>query len=265
MESYNQKSVMSNQKSISATVFLEDSAFPKNATALEILQWCQERFNENEVCLSTSFGAEGMCLLSLLHKLQWKPRIFTVDTGRNFQQTYDVWHEAESRYDIKIECFAPDPWELQNLIASDGVNGFYNSVEARKRCCEVRKTRPLQRALKGAKLWITGLRREQTSNRRQMDPLNYSDLHGLYKVCPLIEWTEQNVWEYIRNNSVPYNKLHDEGYPTVGCCPCSRPPRRGEGDRSGRWWWEKDDARECGIHIEGGKMVRNKQPPNFNI
>lgn len=234
-------------------------------SAQEILAWCYAAFTPRRIKLSTSFGAEGMVLMHMLVNQVKDPRIFTIDTGRNFQQTYDVWHEAVSRYGVDIEAFFPEPEDINELMRNGGPNMFYASVEQRKHCCYVRKVKPLRRALADADVWITGLRREQASSRGAIEHLSYTPEHDVYKVCPIADWTEVNVWEYIRNNDVPYNKLYDEGYPTIGCAPCCRSVGRAQDIRAGRWWWEQDGQKECGIHIDGDRVVRKRGPMSYNI
>ncbi|MBD3346703.1 MAG: phosphoadenylyl-sulfate reductase [Chitinivibrionales bacterium] len=233
--------------------------------AFEILQWCYEEFPPEKIKLSTSFGAEGMVLLHMLASLGVRPRVFTIDTGRNFQEYYDVWEEAIARYGITIESFHPDPEDLTDLVNHQGPNLFYASSENRKKCCYYRKVKPLKRALADADVWITGLRKEQGPSRSDIDVFSYSKENRVYKVCPLANWLEINVWEYIRNNGVPYNKLYDEGYPTIGCAPCCRRVGRAQDIRTGRWWWEKDEQKECGIHIENGRTQPRKSPSNYSI
>jgi phosphoadenosine phosphosulfate reductase len=151
-------------------------------------------------------------------------------------------------YGIKIEVFFPDYHEVQRMVREEGINLFYNSVESRHRCCQIRKLEPLKRAFQGLDVWICGLRREQSITRQDMQVVEWDEMHQLIKVNPLISWTEQQVWDYIKMHSVPYNKLHDRGYPSIGCEPCTRAVQPGEDVRSGRWWWESPDHRECGLH-----------------
>jgi phosphoadenosine phosphosulfate reductase len=231
-------------------------------SATSIIDWTYKTFAPDTIKLSTSFGAEGMVLIHLLKDRLDQPRVFTIDTGRNFQETYDVWQEAIDRYQIEIEAFGPAAADLTGLLNKQGPNLFYKSVENRKQCCHVRKVLPLARALADAKVWISGLRRGQGEARKDIDIITWVEQHQVFKIHPLANWFEANVWEFVRNNNVPYNKLHDQGFPTVGCAPCTRPVRPAEGLRSGRWWWEEDEHKECGLHLEDGKLVPKKQAPN---
>ncbi len=237
----------------------------EDQSATSIIKWVYEMFDASVVKLSTSFGAEGMVLIHLLKQEVEQPRVFTIDTGRNFQETYDVWQEAIDKYEIEIEAFYPDPADLAALLNKAGPNLFYESVANRKQCCHVRKVKPLKRALADADVWISGVRRQQGQSRQDLDIVSWVEKYQVYKICPLANWFEANVWEFIRENSVPYNKLHDKGYPTIGCAPCTRPVRPAEDVRSGRWWWETDEVKECGIHLEDGKLVSKKPPINYKI
>lgn len=233
-------------------------------TATSIIANIYDMFDEQEVTLSTSFGAEGLVLIHLLAETVDHPRIFTIDTGRNFRETYDVWQEVMEKYKIPIEVYYPDPQDISGLNNESGPNMFYESVKNRKQCCYVRKVKPLKNALKDAKVWISGLRRELGDTRNDSD-ISWVEEHQVYKLCPLANWFESNVWDMIRNNQIPYNKLHDKGFPTIGCAPCTRPVRHAEDIRSGRWWWETDEKKECGIHFEDGKTVRKKPGISYNI
>ncbi|MBN2735542.1 MAG: phosphoadenylyl-sulfate reductase [Spirochaetales bacterium] len=234
-------------------------------TLIEIAQWCFETFNEKEVILSTSFGAEGSVILDAFLQVNRNLRVFTIDTGRNFQESYDVWQALMDKYGISIEVYGPDPEELYSLQTTQGPNHFYNSKEFRQNCCHVRKINPLNKALKGIKLWISGLRKSQSSFRQGLEIISYAEERGVYKLAPLFLWEEDTVWKYIRNNQIPYNKLYDKGFATIGCSPCTRPVGRAEELRSGRWWWEVDSNKECGIHLVDGKMIRKKAVTDFSI
>jgi phosphoadenosine phosphosulfate reductase len=200
----------------------------------------------------------------MLVELVKKPRVFTIDTGRNFPETYEVWDAAIKKYQIPIETYYPRSKDIYELNTSAGPNLFYESVENRKKCCHVRKVIPLSDALKDAKVWLSGLRRQQGKTRKDIPIIAFNEKYQVYKICPLANWDEEHVWYFIRNNDIPYNKLHDRGFPTIGCAPCTRPVRPAQDIRSGRWWWEQPEQRECGIHIEDGKVVR-KPKLNYDI
>lgn len=219
----------------------------KGFNAESILNWATEKFG-SRVALATSFGAEDQVLTDLWAGIGNPARLFTLDTGRIFQETYDVMQATLNRYKLRCEVFAPDAVELAQLVAIHGPNLFYESVEKRKSCCEIRKTKPLSRALANLAAWIVGLRRDQSVTRTETGPIEWDDAHGLYKICPLYDWTEDQVWAYIREHAVLYNALHDRGFRSIGCEPCTRAVAPGEDIRSGRWWWELPEHRECGLH-----------------
>ncbi|MBL8510878.1 MAG: phosphoadenylyl-sulfate reductase [Betaproteobacteria bacterium] len=204
---------------------------------------------------ASSFGAEDMVLIDLIAREFPSIEIFTLDTGRLPQATLDLMREAVSRYQFDLKTHRPDPAAVTIYVNTRGLNGFYDSLENRKACCAIRKVEPLKRALAGKAAWITGLRREQAVSRQNVAEVEHDDSHGLTKFNPLIDWTNEDVWAYIRQHHVPYNKLHDKGYPSIGCEPCTRAIKPGEDPRAGRWWWEgKAGQQECGLHVaeEGG-------------
>jgi len=204
----------------------------------------------SDLVFACSFGAEDVVLIDLIAKHTPKIRIVTLDTGRLPQETYDVMDACREKYGLAIEVFFPEADDVEQMVRDKGMNLFYESIENRKLCCEIRKVRPLKRALKGAKAWVTGLRREQAASRTDMQPIEDDAAFGIKKFNPLIEWREKDVWNYIRSNDVPYNKLHDQFYPSIGCAPCTRSVTVGEDPRSGRWWWENEGAvAECGLHV----------------
>lgn len=219
----------------------------KGLDAEGILKWACTRFGER-VVLGTSFGAEDQVLTDLWARTGAQVHIFTLDTGRFFQETYDVMDATMKRYELRMEVYAPDSGDLARLVESNGPNLFYESMEKRKACCAVRKTIPLRRALSGRNAWVTGLRREQSITRTQTQAIEWDELHGIYKISPLHDWTEEQVWTYIKTRNVPYNVLHDKGFPSIGCAPCTRAVAPGEDARAGRWWWEQPEHRECGLH-----------------
>lgn len=205
--------------------------------------------------LATSFSVEDMLLADLVVKNAPGISIITLDTGRLPGETYALMQEVRERYGDVIDIYAPDTGDLQDFVRANGVNAFYHSVDLRKQCCKVRKLDPLRRALKDKQAWITGLRREQSVTRVEMSIKEDDPMFGLPKFNPLLDWTSQEVWAYLRRFDVPYNKLHDQGYPSIGCAPCTRAVAEGEDVRAGRWWWENPETKECGLHAAktGGK------------
>lgn len=219
----------------------------------EVIRWARDAYGEDKVALASSFGAEDVVLIDLLVKIygeiQLKPKIFTLDTGRLPQQTYDVIDEIRDTYRIDIEFYFPDTKKVEDMLKKYGTNLFYKSLELRKLCCNIRKIEPLTRALKNFEAWFTGLRREQAVTRTEIKKVENDNAHnGIIKINPLVDWTEKDIWDYIRKNDVPYNKLHDENYPSIGCQPCTRTVKPGEDVRAGRWWWELPEHKECGLH-----------------
>ena len=222
----------------------------KDKTPQEILEWCVKELHPN-ISLATSFQAQGMILIDMLMKTDSRARIFTLDTGRLNQETYDVLDSVRSKYNNKIEVLFPNSNEVENMVSEHGINLFYKGVENRLMCCQIRKANPLKKYLKTLDGWITSIRREQTASRAEADKFEIDTLHGgMLKVNPIVDWTEDMIWEYINKNKVPYNKLHDMGYPSIGCEPCTRAVKKGDDPRSGRWWWETDSDKECGIHFD---------------
>jgi phosphoadenosine phosphosulfate reductase len=205
--------------------------------------------NYSPTVLASSFGAEDMVVLDLIARDGLAIGVFTLDTGRLPRETRDLIAVVRKRYGVEIAVHAPWPDSVDAYIEQHGVDGFYDGIEARKACCTVRKVEPLRRALAGKRGWITGLRREQAESRAELAETELDPVHGLWKFSPLADWTEDDVWTYLRSNHVPYNALHDRGYRSIGCEPCTRAVRPGEHPRAGRWWWEQEGARkECGLH-----------------
>lgn len=219
----------------------------RDASAQEVVGFFLKAY-QGRIALSSSLSIEDQTLTDIIVTQDKNTRIFTLDTGRLFPETYQLIEKTNMTYGIKIEVFFPDYHEVQRMVREEGINLFYNSVESRHRCCQIRKLEPLKRAFQGLDVWICGLRREQSITRQDMQVVEWDEIHQLIKVNPLISWTEEQVWEYIKKHSVPYNKLHDRGYPSIGCEPCTRAVQPGEDVRSGRWWWESPDHRECGLH-----------------
>ena len=218
--------------------------------AREVLEVALRTLGHDRLALSASFGPEDIVILDLLREIEPNPRVFTLDTGRLPQQTYDLIDRVRDHFDLDIEVFFPDARAVEEMVRERGMNLFYNSIDERRRCCDVRKVEPLNRALGTVDGWITGLRRDQIQTRAGTPKIGFDLEHGLiWKVAPLVDWSEDEVWSHIRRRNLPYNELHDQGYPSIGCAPCSRPVEPGADPRSGRWWWELPEERECGIHV----------------
>jgi phosphoadenosine phosphosulfate reductase len=203
---------------------------------------------KNPSAFACSFGAEDMVLLDAIAKEAKGIEVFSLDTGRLPEETHALLDAVREKYTVPIRLYFPESQAVENWIEQNGANGFYRSVAQRLQCCEIRKVRPLQRALTGKKAWITGLRREQSANRQNLQAEGWDEANGLLKFNPLLEWTNDDVWSYIKTNDVPFNALHDRGYPSIGCAPCTRAVKPGEDSRAGRWWWESSE-KECGLHL----------------
>lgn len=213
----------------------------------DVLKWFLLEF-KNRIVLSSSLGLEDQVLTDMVVKIAPETRIFTLDTGRLFYETYELIEKTCLRYKIKMEVYSPDQEEVEQMVMQKGINLFYQSVENRKECCRIRKINPLKRAFAGSDVWICGLRREQSVTRTDNMRIEWDEANQMIKLNPLIDWTEQQVWDYIKQNNVPYNSLHDKGYPSIGCQPCTRAIFPGEDVRAGRWWWENPESKECGLH-----------------
>ncbi len=200
--------------------------------------------------LASSFGAEDMVLMDLICKFSPKIEIFTLDTGRLPKETYEVMQQAKQHYKHEIKVYFPDASDIEDYVTQYGPNAFYDSVELRKRCCAIRKVKPLKRALKGKQAWLTGMRRSQAVTRSELPVSEYDETFGLQKFSPLSDWSNSEVWSYIKAFDVPYNKLHDQGVASIGCAPCTRAITAGEDIRAGRWWWENPESKECGLHVK---------------
>ncbi|MGQ9525989.1 MAG: phosphoadenylyl-sulfate reductase [Armatimonadota bacterium] len=218
--------------------------------AERLVEWAVNRFGAG-VALACSFGAEDVVLLDMMAKAAKSPRVFVLDTGRLHQETYDLMDRCRARYKIEFEVYCPRTDLLEQLLRSRGPNSFYLSVDQRKECCYVRKVEPLGRALSGLDAWVTGLRKAQSVTRSSIGKVEVDAVHnGILKISPLADWTEEQVWQYIRAHQVPYNALHDRGFPSIGCVPCTRAIEPGEDIRAGRWWWESPELKECGLHTQ---------------
>ncbi len=209
----------------------------------------------DDIILSSSLGAEDQVLTDMLLKIDANAKILTLDTGRLPQETYDLIDSNMKRYQMKFQIMFPETAEVEAMEREYGTNLFYESIDKRKQCCGLRKIKPLKRALVGKKAWITGIRREQSITRTGVEIVEWDDAFGLLKINPLADWSEEQVWDYIKKNEIPYNKLHDRNYPSIGCAPCTRPIKTGEDVRAGRWWWEIPGHKECGLHVKDGKLA----------
>lgn len=218
----------------------------KAAAVRDLLTDAVRRYGK--VVYSNSLGAEAMVLTDVIWSHVPEIDIFSIDTGRLPQETYDLLERLERRYKKQIRLMSPDATALQSLVGSQGINGFYHSLEARINCCAVRKVEPFKRGVAGYSAWITGVRRQQSATRAKGELIEWDATYGLQKISPLLDWTEEQVWQYIRARHLPYNTLHDKQYPSIGCQPCTRAIQPGEDPRAGRWWWERPESRECGLH-----------------
>jgi len=207
---------------------------------------------------ASSLAAEDMVLTDMILRAKLQIRVFTLETGRLHKETLDVLDRIKETYNYEVTLYRPEPAAVDAYVQRNGLNAFYDSVEMRKECCRIRKVEPLNRALAGNKAWITGQRRAQSTTRAALDVREQDEAHGMVKFNPLTDWSEDDVWRYIRSNKVPYNPLHDKGYPSIGCEPCTRSIQPGEDVRAGRWWWENPESKECGLHVVDGKLVRIK-------
>jgi phosphoadenosine phosphosulfate reductase len=240
-----------------ATLAAETSALDP----VQLLRHLTDRF-AHKVALASSFGAEDQVLTDMLCKVSGNPRVFTLDTGRLPQETYDVMAATRQRYGIQMDIVFPDREQVEDMVNKHGPNLFYESIEARKLCCQVRKIEPLKRALSGLQAWVCGLRTEQSPTRTDLQRIEWDETFGLLKISPLADWTTEQIWDYIRQNDVPYNKLHDQGYPSIGCAPCTRAIGPHDDIRAGRWWWEQPEHKECGLHWKDADDQGNQEVPN---
>jgi phosphoadenosine phosphosulfate reductase len=207
---------------------------------------------------ASSLAAEDMVLTDLILRAKLPIRIFTLETGRLHKETLAVLDRIKEKYDYEVALYKPETAAVDAYVQQNGLNAFYDSIEMRKECCRIRKVEPLKRALAGNKAWVTGQRRAQSTTRAALAVQEQDEAHGMVKFNPLADWSEADVWHYIRSNNVPYNALHDKGYPSIGCEPCTRAIQPGEDVRAGRWWWENADSKECGLHVVDGKLIRIK-------
>lgn len=221
----------------------------QNLSAEDIIKYFLKEYKQ-DAALSSSLGAEDQVLTDMILKVDKDANIFTLDTGRLHPETYDVMDATNLKYGVKLNVFFPLNEKVEELYQKQGINGHFESIQNRKNCCNIRKMEPLKRALKPLKVWITGLRAAQSITRTDMPVVEYDENFEVIKVNPLINWSEEDVWNYIKQNNVPYNKLHDKGFPSIGCAPCTRAIKDGEDIRAGRWWWENPEHKECGLHAK---------------
>lgn len=203
-----------------------------------------------KISLSSSLGAEDMVLLHVIAKNNFPIDVFTLDTGRLHEETYKLMDEIQEKYDRPLTVYFPESQAIETLVKEQGINAFYRSIDARKSCCRIRKIEPLKRALQGQDVWVSGLRRDQSVTRLLVEEFSWEASFSLYKLNPLLDWSSKEVFSFINENDVPYNALHDRGFPSIGCSPCTRAITVGEDERAGRWWWEHADTKECGLHVK---------------
>ena len=221
-----------------------------------ILEWAYRTYGR--VAIVASFQAESSVLIHMASRIVDRPDVVTLDTGRLPEETHEVIERIQRRYPIRLHVQTPDPLEVAQLVAGGGPNLFRESVQQRQSCCEVRKVRPLARALAGFDAWVTGVRRDQSIARRSTPVVQADRLHGgIAKLAPLAGWGRDRVWSYIQEHELDYHELYDRGYASIGCAPCTRPTAAGEDERAGRWWWEQSEVKECGLHLTpDGRLVR---------
>ena len=219
-----------------------------NKSPEEIIRKAVEILGTSKIALASSLSIEDQVLTDIVLKIDPNARVFFLDTGRHFQKTYDLMDETMDRYKFKFEVYAPDTSELESAVAQHGPNFFYQSIELRKKCCNIRKVNPLKRVLSTVDGWICGLRKDQSVTRQDLQVFEWDSSHSIYKINPIAFWSEEDVWAYIKKYNIPYNYLHQNGFPSIGCEPCTRAVAPGADVRSGRWWWEDPEKKECGLH-----------------
>lgn len=220
----------------------------KNLDVYGIVKWAIDKFELKKIAFASSLGLEDQVITHILMSIEKKVKIFTIDTGRLFNEAYLLMDKTERHYGFRYRVYFPDYKQVEKMVNEKGINLFYDSVENRKLCCFIRKVMPLKRALKGLECWICGLRKDQALTRQNIEVIEWDETNKLYKLNPLYNWNLNDVWKFIKDNKIPYNKLHDEGYPSIGCKPCTRAIKDGEDIRAGRWWWENPEHKECGLH-----------------
>lgn len=220
--------------------------FAKN-TSLEVIEYFTSKY-QNNIAFATSLGLEDQIIIQMIASLNKNIKIFTLDTGRIFPETYDLIEKTQNRYKVKLEIYFPKSQEVEKMVNEKGINLFYKNIENRKLCCGIRKIEPLKRALTGIDFWISGLRRGQSPTRTNVKMIEWDSNNSLTKISPLINWEIEDCWDYIKKNNIPYNTLNDKGFLSIGCQPCTRAISPGESFREGRWWWENPTTKECGLH-----------------
>lgn len=219
----------------------------------DVLKWAFKNFRNEKIAIASSFGLEDVVLIDIAVKINPNVQVFTLDTGRLYEETYELMEKIRDKYNIKIKVYFPDAKEVEKLETERGFYSFRKSYELRRECCNIRKVFPMKKALNGLDAWITGLRREQAITRINIKKVEYDEANRLIKINPLADWTEKQILDYIKKNDVPYNKLHDKGFPSIGCAPCTRAIKGNEDIRAGRWWWESPEHKECGLHLKVNK------------
>jgi phosphoadenosine phosphosulfate reductase len=219
----------------------------KDQPVADVLRFFIRNYRD-KLGFSTSLGAEDQVITQIIAGIDPGIYMFTLDTGRMFPETYDLLDATQKRYNVHIKAFFPEQKAVEKMVNGKGINLFYESIENRKLCCNIRKIEPLKRALENIDFWISGLRREQSVTREDLSLIGWDNLNHKIKINPLIDWKSEDLWDYIRENNIPYNPLHDRGFPSIGCQPCTRAIEAGEDIRAGRWWWENPDMKECGLH-----------------
>ncbi len=222
----------------------------ENETALPKVLEDLDKMYPGQITLSTSFSEEDQVLLHLIAESNTSIEIFTLDTGRLFAETYSTWSQTIEKYHRTVKTYAPNTVALESFIEKSGPNGFYESVALRKQCCHIRKVEPLSRALAGKKIWITGIRAAHSPDRGHMPMVEWDEVHQVIKVHPLLQWGNEELKSFIKKYEIPYNPLHDKGFVSIGCAPCTRAIQPGEDFRAGRWWWENKENKECGLHSQ---------------
>jgi len=259
-EAAGQNASMSNEAVIGKGSVAGATAVPeeKVRNTLELLRAAVRDYGK--VVYSNSLGAESMVLTDLIWTEVPEIEIFTLDTGRLPEETYNLIERLERRYQRRIKVYYPDPKSIEAWVAQNGINGFFDSIENRQGCCHIRKVEPFRRAIAGAGAWVTGVRHEQSATRALAQPVEVDAANGgIAKISPILDWTHDDIWNYIRARKLPYNPLHDKGYPSIGCAPCTRAVEPGADSRSGRWWWENSDSKECGLQPRI-RVVAGKPP-----